>query len=122
MRWSRKSKAQKFDEHVERVCRWHKWFAWKPVQIKTDNDTLRYVWLETVGRKKKLLSYQSEYGEKQYTGGTEYCDEYDLIPNALTDNEIVDNTKESRLSSFIHGTSKAPMSTVPIRRKKLHGP
>lgn len=67
MRWIRKSQAQKDAEHMERIRKWHSWFAWKPVH-RTNFATgeVETVWLQEVWRrcyeysptKRKVIKWQ----------------------------------------------------------------
>ena len=120
MQWSYKTKAQKLDDRIEKECHWHKWFAWTPVKITHIDGTQRKAWLEYVGRKRKKLSYQSEFGEQMYLGGDEYCDQYDILPKALVNNEIVDHTSAARLGEFMGGSTAPPQ--MPVRRVSKNGP
>ena len=96
MKFKYRTKAEKWDAKVEKQCRWHKWFAWYPVRLQKTADSTEMVWLEVIGRKKKLCDYRGHYGNKEYVGEVEYCYELDLIPNTLTNGELCDERQSTK--------------------------
>lgn len=91
MRWRTLTEDEKFNQRVERMCRWHRWFAWYPITVNsTEVGKTSTHWLEYVGRKKIITMTHSEFGRSTYIGDPSYCVLEDLVYNALTDNEIVD--------------------------------
>jgi len=93
MRITMKSDADKmteFDDRVERLCRWHKMFMWKPTTVVI-NDQPVWVWLSFIGRKCKV---RDTIHEQPYIDDYKWCNVDDVVVNALKDNDI-HNTCES---------------------------
>ena len=95
MKFKYRTKAERWDDKVSGQCKWHKWFAWYPVRLDKQQGGTEMVWLETVGRKKALGDYMTEWGRKEYVGDAIYCYELDLIAKALTDDGICDERDTS---------------------------
>jgi hypothetical protein len=55
MRWIKKP-------YVDTRRKWHKWFAWYPVEVKKEMDFSKMVWLEFVER--QVLDWESEYNHR----------------------------------------------------------
>lgn len=41
---------------------WHRWFAWYPIRLRGNNDTIYTVWLEYVQRKRELCGEDDDQG------------------------------------------------------------
>ena len=83
MKWRITTEQERFDDDVEKFCKWHYWFAWYPVIIKDEGRTYR-VWLETVGRKLKIYDQMVDtYAYRRTIGCPEYCPKDSVLVNAL---------------------------------------
>jgi len=105
-----------FDRRVADKCVWHRWFAWKPV--KADG---KWRWLCTVGRKMKVKrAYPSidSWSVQHSIVLHKYCLESELVFNALSDNDIID--ERSRLPS-VRPPAPAPAMVVAADSQVCNG-
>lgn len=92
MRWQYMTKEEKFLDKVERECRWHSWFAWYPVTVVYGGTHYR-VWLERVGRRKKLATCHGDYEVYDGVRNGEFCFHEDLLFNKIKDDSILDTRR-----------------------------
>ena len=57
MKWPTRRRRHALREHSR--SEWHRWFAWRPVVVVTEDGSENWVWLEIVERK---------WGASKYTG------------------------------------------------------
>ena len=83
MKWHITTKSEKFELRVEKLSKWHYWFAWFPVCIEHEGNTYR-IWLETVGRKLKVYDEACDmYYSRKSIARPEYCLKDDVVANIL---------------------------------------
>lgn len=74
------TKEAKLARDLEQYGHWHKWFAWYPVKVTSDDKHNHYVWLGFVGRKGKLAEVATDmYGSCKIVGDWKYCDKSEIV-------------------------------------------
>ena len=113
MQWTTLTKDERFERKVEKYCKWHRWFAWHPIVIyNTDELKRNVVWLQFVGRKKKIVYISDERWAWLACRVHRYCYADQIVMMALRSPEIVDNSYgeyeslKTRLSEYRAGKSK----------------
>ena len=95
MEWTVLNTDERLRLEVERLCRWHKHFAWRPVVVSDDGVHVRKAWLQFVGRKGKVVDRYSSVPMPGVgpigwmLGGWKYCLVHDMLEEALKDNEMI---------------------------------
>ena len=107
MKWDTKTKQEKLNEKVSSQCRWHKWWAWYPVTID-DGGSHRRVWLESVGRKKRITGHTDEMGYYiTYFNVIGYKSIESAMMLRFSGDELADETKGRYLEKY---TAYSPVS------------
>ena len=89
------TKDEKFKRMVEKYCKWHRWFAWYPVKLFSKDKNKRCtVWLQYVGRKKKIIVATDNQGKPQLALAIcRYCLSSELLYLTQSSDTLVDASR-----------------------------
>lgn len=89
MKWTRLTNLEKEQRKVNRLCKWHKHFAWWPVTVESEDHKETVVWLSFVGRKGSIVDLYADYGTYWGIGSWQFCPVDKILENALICNDIL---------------------------------